>query len=129
MIAKNTERRMLQIAFVLGGIVPVSAGLAGVVMGVDMLQQGTIEMDSHYRYLSGLLLAIGLCFWASVPAIETHTARIRLLAMLVVVGGLARLFGYAMSGAPPLNMQLALGMELVVTPLLAFWQSRFAARA
>jgi hypothetical protein len=77
------------------------------------------------RYLSGLLFAIGLTFWMSVPDIERHQARFRLLAAIVFAGGLARLAGL-LHGTPDLPMQLALVMELLVTPLLCLWQARVA---
>ena len=60
---------------------------------------------NHGRYLSGLLLAIGLAFWASIPAIEKHTARVRRLTALVVVGGLCRLLGVILGD--PLSKSVA----------------------
>ncbi len=108
---------------------PVLAGLAGVVFGVAMTGEraGGPDLDSHVRYLSGLLLAIGLAYWASVPAIERHTDRMRLLTGLVVVGGLARLGGFALHGLPGLPMRLALVMELGIAPAICLWQARVAA--
>ena len=51
-------RRALQIAVAIGSLVPVSAGLTGVLLGPDMIGQhiGVIDLDSHYRYLSGTAL-------------------------------------------------------------------------
>jgi hypothetical protein len=67
-----TERRLLQIAVAAGGLVPVSAGLLGVVFGTGMVPDGAggVSLDSHVRYLSGLLLAIGIGFWSTIPWIE-----------------------------------------------------------
>jgi hypothetical protein len=53
---------------------------------------------------------------------------IRTLAAIVFVGGLARLLGVAEHGAPGLGHLFGLGMELVVTPLIAVWQARVARR-
>lgn len=106
------------------------AGAAGVILGPMML--GAIgwdaAADSHYRYLSGLLLGIGLGFWSTLPALPRRTARFRLLTAIVVLGGLARLAALPGSGWPGLPMGAALVMELVVTPLLCLWQGRIAAR-
>jgi hypothetical protein len=122
-------RRGLQVAIALAGLVPVAAGLAGVLSGPAMLDSaGTASLDSHYRYLSGLLLAIGLVFWASIPRIEQHTGRVRLLTLVVFVGGLGRLVGALELGWPPLPMLGAFAMELVVTPLLCLWQAGIAER-
>jgi len=95
----------------LAAAVPVAAGLSGIVLGPTSVDLPAISpsQDSHARYLSGLLLGIGLAFWSTVPSIERQGARFRLLAAMVVLAGL--------------------GLELAVVPLLALWQSRVAARA
>ena len=78
----------------------------------------------HYRYLSGLLLAIGLGFWSTIPNIERHAPRFRLLTGLVVIGGLCRLLGVALGDPLTPAVAAALAMELVATPLLCFWQGQ-----
>ncbi len=130
MDAVERERRYLQRAVAIAGCVPVAAGLFGVIFGAALTGDGPLSVtgDSHYRYLSGLLLGLGLVGWSCVPGIETKTGRIRLLTFVVVVGGLARLAGLALYGLPALTMILALGMELIVTPTLCLWQARVAAQ-
>jgi Domain of unknown function (DUF4345) len=88
----------------------------------------TVSFDSHFRYLSGLLLAIGLAFWSTIRDIESKTERFGTLAFLVVVGGLARIVSLWVSGMPDRSMLFAFGMELIVTPVLAFWQFRLSLR-
>ena len=122
------ERRLLQAAVLLAGFVPVLAGSAGVFLGAKMAGGGGgIDLDSHVRYLSGLLLGIGLVFWGMVPGIERHATVFRILTGIVFIGGLGRLLGLCMAGVPSAPMTAALGMELVVTPLLCLWQSRVSA--
>ena len=122
------ERRMLQRIVALAGLVPIAAGLFGVIFGAALTGDHGLSTsgDSHYRYLSGLLLAIGLLFWSTIPAIEEKTARFQLLTIIVVLGGLARLAGVLITGLPSLTMLAALAMELVVTPILCLWQIRVA---
>lgn len=96
--------------------------------GASLLNGNSLALDSHFRYLSGLLLGIGLAFITTVPKIETQELKMRLLTGIVVIGGLGRLAGFALEGVPPLPMQLALGMECIVTPLLCAWQYRVARR-
>ncbi len=121
------ERRVLQLAVALGGIVPVGAGGAGVVLGAGLTGDHVPgDLDSHVRYLSGLLLAIGLGFWSTIPAIETRAPRFRLLTLIVVAGGLARLGGVVARGWPGAPMLFGLAMECVVTPALCLWQARVA---
>ena len=126
------SRRLLQVLVGLLGFVPVLAGLSGMLLGPSMAglaQADTpVALDSHVRYLSGLLLAIGVGFWSTVPRIERQAARFRLLTALVVMGGFGRLLGVVLVGPPPAPMLFGLGMELVVTPLLCWWQYRVAAR-
>ena len=127
--AEDRERRYLQRAVALAGLVPVSAGLFGVLFGPAITgDQTSVSADSHFRYLSGVLLGIGLCFWATVPDIEEKTTLFRFLTVIVVIGGLARLLGLVLTGVPSLAMLGGLFMELVVTPLLCLWQWRVAAK-
>jgi hypothetical protein len=125
-----SERRALQIVVALASLIPISAGVAGVVLGPALVEVSgaPIAADSHFRYLSGLLLGIGLAFVTTIPRIETYTARFRALTAIVVVGGLARLLSFAVQGYPDWPMALALVMELVVTPSLMLWQGRVARR-
>ncbi|UHC17018.1 DUF4345 domain-containing protein [Methylobacterium currus] len=126
----ETERRALQRVVAVAGLVPVLGGLYGVLFGQAGLGGAyDVSTDSHFRYLSGLLLGIGLLFWSTIPGIETKTSLFRFLTMVVVLGGLARLMGLWLTGVPSLTMLAALGMELVVTPLLCLWQIRVANRA
>lgn len=108
-------------------MVPILAGGTGMVAGVSMFgHDADPSLDSHFRYLSGLLFAIGLGFLSTVPAIERNTGRIRILTFLIVIGGLARLVSALVVRMPPLPMQLAIGMELIVTPALCLWQGRLS---
>ena len=124
------EKRALQTAVAVGGLVPVLAGLAGALGGPTVFGQAAgLGLDSHFRYLSGLLLAIGLAYWSAVPDIEKQGVRIGLLTLIVVVGGFCRALGMLAEGLPGPPMQAALIMELVITPGLYLWQRRLAHRA
>ena len=87
---------------------------------------GNMQLDSHFRYLSGLLFAIGLGFASTIPNIENHKSRFQLLTMIVLIGGMGRLAGIFLNGIPDNPMLFALVMELVVTPLLCLWQRRIS---
>ena len=129
-LTARAERLLLQIVIAVGGFVPVGGGLSGALLGASMLGggHGDPALDSHVRYLSGLLLGIGLAFWEAIPQIERRTGRVRLLTVIIVLGGLMRLIGILFVAWPGLPMSLALGMELVVTPLICLWQTRVARR-
>jgi hypothetical protein len=87
------------------------------------------DLDSHFRYLSGLLLAIGIGFASCIAGIERKTKRFRLLALLVFAGGLGRLISLASAGVPGSGHLFGLAMELGAVPLLVLWQARVASRA
>lgn len=116
--------RPLRIAILIAGLVPVSAGLAGALTGFGFLGQALPPAaDSHARYLSGLLLGIGLGVWWCAAALDRRRAVFGALCAVVVAGGFARLAGLA-HGVPPLPHLLALVMELGVTPALWLWSRR-----
>lgn len=129
-LSPSAERHLLQIAIALGGFVPVAGGLAGAILGGAMTGEGLVgpSLDNHVRYLSGLLVGIGLAFWDAIPSIEVRTRRIRLLTLIVALGGLFRLIGIVFVAVPSGAMLFGLLMELVVTPLICLWQTRVANR-
>ena len=137
------QRLCLQFVMILACLIPIGAGLAGALLGNGMLTHGGagvgggvsggiseagISQDSQFRYLSGLLLAVGLCFLSLVPKIERAGAAMRLLTFIVFIGGLARLVGVISFGVPSRPMLGGLTMERAVTPLLCLWQMNLARR-
>ena len=124
------EKRLLQIVVAIACLVPLTAGPTGIVRGAGWMAHGPVaaDLDSHFRYMSGIFTGVGLAFASCIPAIETKGARMRLLVAFVVLGGLARALSWAEVGPPNPGNRFGLGMELVVTPLLALWQARVARR-
>ena len=129
----ETERRLLQAAVALGCLSPFWFGLRGMIEGPAMLAgvepgQPAPDLLSHYPYLSGLFVGLGLVLLSCLPRIEARTARFRWACAALVAGGLARAFGLAMGDGPSLGHKLALAAELGLVPLLVFWQTRVARR-
>ena len=121
------EKRLLQIALAFGGLIAVGAGMVGGLHGTLMLGDwGDVSLDSHFRYLSGLLLGLGVAYWSTIPEIERHEARLGLVTLVVVTGGFFRALGLLANGSPGLPMRVALVVELVGAPLLYLWQRRIA---
>lgn len=129
-MSRQAERRLLQIAVALACTVPLTMGGLSVFRGVAIIKGVPVQpdLDSHFRYLSGIFLAVGIAFATCIPAIERKSARFRLLGAMVVAGGLARLLSWAELGTPGLGHRLGLAMELGVVPLLLIWQGRVARR-
>jgi len=127
----SLERNAFRIVVAAAGLVPVLAGGLGVLPGFELGDDMFIELRpftrSHIVYLSGLLLGIGLAFWATLRAPEAYSARYRVLTGVVFIGGLARLLPYALQLKLPDGADaFALTMELVVTPAICLWQARIA---
>jgi hypothetical protein len=123
------EKRCLQLAMILAAWVPIYGGFTGVVYGARAFGDWPGHAaDSHVRYLSGLLLAIGLIYLSCAPTIERRGAIVRTLTALVLAGGLSRLAGVFLAGDPG-SMRWTLAMELGVAPALCVWQARVAAAA
>ena len=131
-MSPDSERRLLQLATAIACIVPITMGVESIVDGPSVIRgveaPVPVDLDSHFRYLSGLLLGIGLLFLVSIPRIERHTIVFRVLGAIIVVGGLARLVSLLSVGAPGDGHRFGLVMELVVVPLIVLWQARVARR-
>jgi hypothetical protein len=130
-LRREAERRLLQAVILLGCLSPFWFGARGIIEGPAMLVgmdpgQAPPDLLSHYRYLSGLFLGIGLVLLSCVPRIEARTARFRWACAAIIVGGLARAFGLLSGDAPSAAHKIALAAELGVVPVLMLWQARVA---
>jgi hypothetical protein len=121
------ERWYLQRTVAFLALAPVSAGLFGILFGPALTGDTVgVSADSHFRFLSALLLGIGLVYWSTIPAIEEKTGRFRLLTLLVFLAGLGQLLGFMLTGVPSLYIIVGLFLALAVAPVLALWQTRIA---
>ncbi|MGA9089905.1 MAG: DUF4345 domain-containing protein [Bradyrhizobium sp.] len=121
------ERKLLQVAFAVAGLVLVGFGLAGVVFGANFTDlSGNVVMDSYLRFLKGMLLAIGLVYWSSVPDIERHGERISLVMFILMLGAVPRLMAVIAHGVPTIGILIGLAGELIFAPLLWLWQGHVA---
>jgi hypothetical protein len=126
------EHRLLQGVVAIACLLPLLVGGQGILQGpapFGHLADVPRDLDSHFRYISGIFFATGLGFLSCIPHIETKGPRFRLLGGLIVVGGFARLVSLIDVGMPSRGHVLGLGMEILVVPLLMLWQARLARRA
>lgn len=123
----STERRLFQLIVVIGSLVPILAGAAGVVRGPAMMRgsiSANADLDSHFRYLSGLLLGIGIAYLTTLSDLRRKSGLFVALSLIVILGGCARLFGALLHGFPQPSQWFAFAMELGVVPLLLLWLRR-----
>lgn len=112
-------------------LVPLVTGGQSILEGPGFLGHPPViptDLDSHFRYISGIFFAVGVAFATCVPGIETKGPRFRLLGALVIAGGLSRLVSLVEVGVPSTGHVFGLAMELGVVPLLLMWQAAFARR-
>jgi len=130
-VTPAVERRALQAVVALACLVPLSVGGQSVLHGPGFLGHPPViptDLDSHFRYISGIFFAVGIAFASCVPRIEATGPRFRLLGALVVAGGFARLVSLAQVGAPSPGHLFGFAMELGAVPMLMLWQAAFARR-
>ncbi|TKD50342.1 DUF4345 domain-containing protein [Sphingomonas baiyangensis] len=130
-MSPGAERRALQIAIAVTCAVPLSAATLSLIHGPRWLGAPApvpTDLDSHFRYLSGIFLVMGLAFLGTVPRIETMAPRLALLGAMVITGGIARLASLLVVGAPSTGHLVGLGIELGVVPVILLWQRRVARR-
>lgn len=125
------EKRAFQIVLALVLILPFTAAIAGVVQGPRFLGHPPVvptDLDSHFRYVSGLFLAMLVGYASCLPHVERKGARLRLLVAMTVAGGLARLVSLASVGVPSIGHQAGLVIELGIAPAMLLWHARIARR-
>ncbi|MBM3927193.1 MAG: DUF4345 domain-containing protein [Sphingomonadales bacterium] len=125
------EKRALQVAVALVLVLPFTAAITGVVGGPRFLGRPPAiptDLDSHFRYVSGIFLAMLIAYASCIPGIERKTDRLRLLGFLTIVGGLARLGSLLSVGVPSIGHQAGLVIELGIAPAILLWQTRVARR-
>jgi len=122
---------VLQIVVAIACLVPLLTGGQSILHGPGFLGHPPVvpvDLDSHFRYISGIFFAVGVAFASCVPGIERKGPRFRLLGALVIVGGLSRVVSLVAVGAPSRGHLFAFAMELGVVPLLLLWQAALARR-
>jgi len=127
----SIEKRLLQAVIAVACLLPLIVGGQGVLHGpapFGHLADVPRDLDSHFRYISGIFFATGLGFVSCIPNIERKGPRFRLLGGLIFVGGVSRLISLIAVGVPSQGHVLGLGMEMIVVPLLMLWQWNFARR-
>lgn len=121
------SRRGLQVVLALLATIAVTSGLSGMIAGPTVLPAaGPVDatVDSEFRFVNAFWLVAGALVWWAVPRVERATTVLRMTLGGAFLGGLARLLAVAASGWPHPVFVGALGVELILVPLVLWWQTR-----
>lgn len=123
------ERRLLQIALAIVGLVAILFGLTGVLFGTSLsgVRLG-VTMEGYVRFIKGVLVAVGLIYWSAIPQIEKRGERISIVTFILVFGAAARLLAVLSHGFPTVGLLISLIGELVVVPLIWLWHRHLVRR-
>ena len=118
-MSREFERRALQVVIAILCLSPLGFGLIGMLRGtMGFGGASPAGADSHFRYLSGIFFGVGIMALSCIPRIERHRERFGWIVLFVVIGGLARLAGFAFVGSPHGAHFYAVFVELVITPAM-----------
>ena len=120
------RRALLTVVAALGAV-PVLTGLAGVVGGLTLTPDDNTAppyFDSEYRFLSVVWAAVGVLLWWSLRHPQERATVTRVVLAVMVLGGVARLLGVALTGLPPVPFRISLGIEVLVIPVILLWHRR-----
>jgi Na+/H+ antiporter NhaD/arsenite permease-like protein len=119
-------KRALQVTIAILSLVPLSIGAIGILLGTSRWLPANIitpDFDSHYRYIAGYYVSLGLLGLWIIPKIEQHTGLFRVICASVFMGGMGRVASILQVGLPGPMAIFFTGFELCF-PLLIWWQTR-----
>ena len=117
-------RRALQIAMAILSIAPLGFGLGNMFAGAGGLMPNwpiTPDLDSQFRYQSGVYICITALLWWMIPRIEQVGWPFRAMALGLFVGGIGRLINIQEFGVPSAPMYYGMMLELSM-PIFVAWQ-------
>lgn len=83
-------------------------------------------LDSNLRFLGGVGIGLGIALLWTLPKIEKRGMVYRFVWICAFLGGAGRLWSWLATSQPPLPMLLFTLIELVLVPVLLYWQFRIA---
>jgi len=123
-------RLMLQILLAVGGVTAIGISLLHIVLGPASIP-GSVPvnatMDSEDRFYATLFTAYGGALLWCVSEVKRKTRQVQLLALVFLLGGLARLVSIAAVGLPNGFFMAMTALELVL-PFVLLAMARAVAR-
>ena len=125
------SRRILQIILAMIALLAIITGLVGIITGITnefysiSNVKANVLLDSNLRYFSGLWLGLGLIIFWIIRSIEKQKIVLRLIFVMIFIGGIGRVFSMINVGIPPTLYIIFTFLE-ICSPILIFWQNKIA---
>jgi hypothetical protein len=127
------SKRILQIILAILGIVPLVTGIWGMLppgvndktfdIVISASNAGHTMLDSTFRFYSGIWFGLGFFMIYIIPSIEKHQFSLRIISIMIFLGGIGRLLSIFTLAAPPFIFITFTVLELLF-PLLLLLQNR-----
>jgi hypothetical protein len=107
-------------------MIPIIVAVLGITRGLGRwlpTSNITPDFDSHYRYITGYYLSLGMTALWIIPHIERHRSLFRIICASVFLGGVGRVISILQVGVPGTPMLVFTVIELCF-PLLLLWQAK-----
>jgi hypothetical protein len=121
-------KRGLQLTLAILSMIPISVGIMGIVLGTSRWLPADIitpEFDSHYRYIAGYYVSLGMLGLWMIPRVEKHRSLFQIICASVFIGGIGRVVSIVQVGLPGSMALFFTAFELCF-PLLLFWQAKLS---
>ena len=97
-------------------------GLQGTTEFMEVTHEGRyLVQDSHVRFLGGVFGAMGLFFLLAAANLQKYQSALKVVFVLVFIGGLARFSSPGIVFSPDVVGSLA--VEIMLMPILYVWVS------
>jgi hypothetical protein len=130
----DMSKKTLQIVLAILALIPILTGVMDLILGAHALNVSggalpsevvqNVVLDSQTRFLGAIWFGIGIILYWVIPSVDKQTTLFRLLAGVIFLGGIGRLFSAFLVGLPPVEFIAATVLELIGMPILVLWQSR-----
>ena len=128
------NKRGLQIAMAVLGIIPIATGIIGMFGLSDPLFANSglpanAILDSNLRFFAGVWLGLGIALYWLIPNVERQTVLFRVLWGMIFIGGIGRLLSMFFLALPPIPFIGFTALEIIGAPFFIWWQARLARQA
>ena len=135
------NKLILRVLLALFGVIALITGGAAAFGGaegdlqlaglVSPLVLSTVEgavVDNNFRFFGGVWMGVGFMLLYSMVRWEDNVMSIRFAALAIFIGGLGRMMPWLSGDMVPEVMYPPIILEIVIMPLLVFWDSRIRAK-